>query len=512
MSVPPEGGAGGNPGPDWYPDPSIPGYIRYWNGSAWVPGSSRPEPRAGEPRPGPPPGAFRPQPASGPPAPSPSTGPQETGPVFFDEENAAASGPPAAGASPSAGAGAGRAPAVPEPRDSGEQPAQRPAALPELRGRGGADRPGLPWGSDEDVSTSPVASVRRGPQGGQAPADPRAPFGRPAAGPEPERPAAAGGAGSGEEPDPRERTIGIRRSELPGGPSWTEQVRELAQQAHERRAQDQQPGTPPQGRQAQPLQPPQPQAGQPVPRQAPQAAPQSPPQQFPAPPVAQQHQPQPQARQPQPQVPQPQVQQSQGHTVPVLGAPQMAPLTEAGLQVRATAPWESPFGGGEQAYPAKLGRRLLARIVDSLLPLGAAGAVAFLLLDRGRDHIQAKVDAVEQAGVTQQVWLLDGTTGTYLAMVLGAFLALGLLLEALPTAFWGRTPGKALFGLRVLHVERQEKPSFGAALGRWLLYSVLGLVVLGVVSVLWCVRDRPWRQCWHDKAAGTFVASARSGR
>ncbi|MFE9929442.1 RDD family protein [Streptomyces sp. NPDC005533] len=39
----------------YYPDPSIPGYIRYWNGAAWVPGTSRPAPA------------------------------QETGPVFLDE-------------------------------------------------------------------------------------------------------------------------------------------------------------------------------------------------------------------------------------------------------------------------------------------------------------------------------------------------------------------------------------------------------------------------------------------
>ncbi|SFD32891.1 RDD family protein [Streptomyces aidingensis] len=492
MSVPPEGSAGGNPGPDWYPDPSIPGYIRYWNGSAWVPGSSRPEPRAGEPRPGPPPGAFLPQPASGPPAPARPAGPEETGPVFFDEENADTPGPPPA------------AP-VPEPRP----------ALPELRGRGEAERPRLPWGSDEDVSTSPVASFRRGQQsgpggpggpggqsvpGGQGAADPRTPFGRPA----PER------SGTAAEPAADAADAAGTGTE---GPTWTQQVRELAQQAHDRRAQQEPPRQSPQPPAPQP--PPQPRApapgagapGQPAPPapQGPGPVPQqaSAPGPFPAPAPARPGQPGPAPRQPE---------QPRGHTVPVMGAPQMAPLTEAGLQVRATAPWESPFGGSETAYPAKLGRRLLARIVDSLLPLGAAGAVAFLLLDRGRDHIRAKVDAVEQAGVTQQVWLLDGTTGAYLAMVLGAFLGLGLLLEALPTAFWGRSPGKALFGLRVLNVERQEKPSFGAALGRWLLYSVLGLVALGVVGVLWCVRDRPWRQCWHDKAARTFVASARSGR
>ncbi|EST21065.1 hypothetical protein N566_27775, partial [Streptomycetaceae bacterium MP113-05] len=38
----------------YYPDPSIPGYIRYWNGTSWVPGTSRPAPGPGEPAPAPP--------------------------------------------------------------------------------------------------------------------------------------------------------------------------------------------------------------------------------------------------------------------------------------------------------------------------------------------------------------------------------------------------------------------------------------------------------------------------
>lgn len=32
----------------YYPDPSIPGYVRYWNGAAWVPGTSRPAAPADE--------------------------------------------------------------------------------------------------------------------------------------------------------------------------------------------------------------------------------------------------------------------------------------------------------------------------------------------------------------------------------------------------------------------------------------------------------------------------------
>ena len=43
MSAPTSGSSGSSsaaaPVPGYYPDPSIPHYIRYWNGSAWVPGT-----------------------------------------------------------------------------------------------------------------------------------------------------------------------------------------------------------------------------------------------------------------------------------------------------------------------------------------------------------------------------------------------------------------------------------------------------------------------------------------
>jgi hypothetical protein len=58
----------------------------------------------------------------------------------------------------------------------------------------------------------------------------------------------------------------------------------------------------------------------------------------------------------------------------------------------------------------------------------------------------------------------------------------------------------------VRDIEGGDPPSFGLALRRWLVYSVPGLLAIGVVGVLWGAFDRPWRQCWHDKAAHTFVA------
>lgn len=93
MSAPTPAPGDDRPREGYYPDPSIPGYVRYWNGASWVPGTSRPAPRQGESAPETPAGADpEPQRPSAPgPAPAQPSGPihapvDETGPVFLDEE------------------------------------------------------------------------------------------------------------------------------------------------------------------------------------------------------------------------------------------------------------------------------------------------------------------------------------------------------------------------------------------------------------------------------------------
>ncbi|MEB3965650.1 DUF2510 domain-containing protein, partial [Streptomyces kunmingensis] len=77
MSAPTPAPGDDRPREGYYPDPSIPGYVRYWNGAAWVPGTSRPAPSEGE---------TLPTPAGSAPAtPAPASA-EETGPVFLDEE------------------------------------------------------------------------------------------------------------------------------------------------------------------------------------------------------------------------------------------------------------------------------------------------------------------------------------------------------------------------------------------------------------------------------------------
>lgn len=90
MSAPTPAPGDDSPREGYYPDPSIPGYVRYWNGASWVPGTSRPAPQqpAAPSSPAP---APAPVPVSSPvPAPAPAPAPQaeETGPIFFDEEEA----------------------------------------------------------------------------------------------------------------------------------------------------------------------------------------------------------------------------------------------------------------------------------------------------------------------------------------------------------------------------------------------------------------------------------------
>ncbi|MBN3930295.1 RDD family protein [Streptomyces verrucosisporus] len=536
MSAPPSASANGSPGPGYYPDPSIPGYIRYWNGAAWVPGTSRPEPREGEPVPAAPPGVAAQAPGA-PPAPgsrAPAESPQEeTGPVFLDEEEGADAGSRAGVPAPAPGdslpqlrgrgeveirpgerAAAWRDPSRPhggpEPASAWQADAARQAGLDGERDGRVSWGTGVPGGPSEGAAApalgagrapqalgpGPVPDPRGGPghadgagpvDGGNAqPRDdgtvrmrPVRPEGTaPAAGGRPVRPGdtvglrrtQASGAGAAPVPAPGASSAPVPAAPAPaspapvpadpagpaapvtpagpasGQPSWTRQVHELAQRA--------------------------PASGGPAP--APHAS---------APHASA------------PAVPQ---QQSQA------GRPGGAP--------EQVVPWRPPVddpflrAAQRQARPAGLGRRLGARLVDGVLTAAVAAAVALPFAGPSTEHFREQVEAAEQAGETRQIWLVDGTTGVYLAIVLGALLVFGLLYEVLPTARWGRTLGKKLFGVRVLDIEEQEAPSFGAALRRWLVYGLLAPLGVGVVNVLWCLFDRPWRQCWHDKAARTFVA------
>ncbi|MGW4908102.1 RDD family protein [Streptomyces sp. NPDC004270] len=460
----------------YYPDPSIPGYVRYWNGAAWVPGTSRPAPSDGEPL-APPPGSRPASPAV-----------EETGPHFFDEDpRPGASGWAAEGSAwgtdPRAAAGSPPRPdgrsshtdgsATIPPTDQGDvdsggtfifrRPTLGPAGTPP------ADRPPMDDGTMtfrpiRTENTPDTGAAGAGGQGAGAAGSGPGGFGAPGSG----GPGAAGAAGPGG-----------YGAQGPAGASGASGAGGFGAQGPV--------GAPGGGR-------PGFGAGKAAADRATAApAPAAPQAVAPAVP--------PQSGAPMTAGPGG-GQSSWAQQVHQLAGDQQAPPWKP--------PVEDPFQAAARrqasARPAGLGKRFAARLVDSLVVGAVTAAAAVPFGSQAADHVQDKIDAAKLSGRTETVWLLDGTTGLYLGIVLAVLLVVGVLYEVLPTARWGRTLGKKLFGLEVRDIEGHEPPAFGASLRRWLVYTVPGLLGIGIVGVAWCLFDRPWRQCWHDKAAHTFVA------
>ncbi|WP_424919272.1 RDD family protein [Streptomyces sp. wa1064] len=508
MSAPTPAPGDESPREGYYPDPSIPGYVRYWNGASWVPGTSRPAPRQ-----------------AGPAAAAPAAGAQaapveETGPIFFDEEDGPQGG---LQDGPVAPAGSGERAA-----DHGDAASVWQADAARQNGFGGDRDRRVDWGGPAQESAGrpspqadPRAPLAQDPTGGALPgmrdggsgsageAGARPPtdgtvtiraVGPSAPGPDALQPAPApSNAGTQQGP----QNVGAAQNSLAPAPTpralpAQAQHAQHAQHAHQVQALPAPAPVPQEVRQG-PVQAPA-QVPTPSPAPAPPAAPQTPLTPGPGGGSASWAQQVHQLARPEPQHQQQPHQHQLQHQGPGADQP--------------VVPWKPPVDDPFQqlarnqasARPAGLGKRFAARLVDSLVLGAAVGAAAVPLATRALDHIDRKITAAKETGETVTVWLLDSTTGALLGALLAAFLLIGFLLEALPTAKWGRTLGKKLCGLDVRDIESHDAPTLGASLRRWLVYGVLGLLVIGVVNVLWCLIDRPWRQCWHDKAARTFVA------
>ncbi|MFH9978144.1 RDD family protein [Streptomyces sp. NPDC017179] len=625
MSAPTPAPGDDRPREGYYPDPSIPGYVRYWNGAAWVPGTSRPAPADGEPL-GPPPGAGS----------AAALVVEETGPHFFDEDPVAA--PRGGGPEPASSWGADRnrqsgfgeqdhrvswgAPAPADPRlahtaDPTAHPADtghpdgtfvfRRPATGDAAGTPGDASPGVPGpGAPVDEGTvtfrtvpprNPAAGAPgvpgQGAPGSGIPSGGAGPAGTPAAsgaggpgfgagkaaaaraaaaqapgqaGPRPDTASArtpgqfelppgtasaqgageAGfwpGAASGQGREQAGSQPGAGSAQAPGqvGPlpgtasaqgagqvgSWpgaaSGQGREQAG-SQPGAGSAQAPGRvgpPPGGAAAQGAGEagswPGAASGQ-APGQAgsrPGAAAAQGPGARPGGASASASVASAGAASGPPGAPGPGVSpmSSGAGGGQSSWAQQVHRLAGSGEQ-QPDAPWkppvEDPFQAAARrqaaARPAGLGKRLAARLVDSVVLGGVTAVAAVPLGTKAIDHVNGKIDEAKLSGRTVTVWLLDGTTGTYLAVVLAVLLLVGVVYEVLPTAKWGRTLGKKLCGLEVRDIEGHEPPSFGPALRRWLVWGVPGLLGIGLVGMAWCLFDRPWRQCWHDKAAHTFVA------
>ncbi|MFF1411190.1 RDD family protein [Streptomyces sp. NPDC058289] len=478
----------------YYPDPSIPGYVRFWNGLNWVPGTSRPAAPADETGP-----VFldqtgvsealreperRPQPRPAPapapaptPAPAPASWPEPVGSVAapaprsevesWSESASRSDFEPWPEAGPESGLESGSG--------HGSEPAEWQADPLHQSGFGGPRDRRVSWGHEEEAAARPAGiSLARppvpAPTPHQAPAQAQAQAPAPAhrsaqAQASPHRSAQAPARHSAPAAVSAALPAQVSGSAAPGGLGILS-------------------------------------APSPVAAHAPAAAPAP---VWPAAPGSAGSDPEPVERVRRAERPAP--------AVPAEPARRVAPVEPADRAERAEAavpPAPRPERTGRAVFermaeravrPAGLVRRATARLLDSLVYAAVATGVALPLVPAATAHLQAKVDAARAGGRTTTVWLLDGTIAGSLGLVLGAVLLFGVFYEALPTARWGRTPGKKLLGVRVLATATLRPPRFGAALRRWLVYALLGLP-----GALWALADRPRRRTLHDRAARTYVA------
>ncbi|MDH6577147.1 RDD family protein [Kitasatospora sp. MAP5-34] len=414
------------PTPGYYPDPSVPGFVRYWGGTAWVPGTSRPAPSAGEvlepPRfvarqSAPAPARYVPPPVA---APLPAVV-VETGPVYLDQTSAGASFTFAPYPEPELRLGP--APAADQVPRAAPAPAVE-RAVETVR-----------------ISRSEVAQPEAGPAWHADPGAQR---------------------GLLEPPDaPRWVSWGALPTDRAGGAVAD-------------------PGGA---------------AAVPVPASTPAPTPVPPP-------VA------------------------AAAALPVVRPAVVGPAVVRPAVVRPAAVRPAavrpaavrPAKAGEPAGTRKaevrpaagLGRRLVARLLDSVVGAVVAVGVGLPLLSSTVEHVQQKLEraraASELTGRDVQVWLVDPVVVGKVAVLLGVLVLLGVVYEVIPTSRTGQTFGKRLVGVRVVDCGASGRGAgpltLGRSVARWLVGQLGLLLVVGLFLPLF---DRGARRGWQDRVARSRV-------
>ncbi len=147
--------------------------------------------------------------------------------------------------------------------------------------------------------------------------------------------------------------------------------------------------------------------------------------------------------------------------------------------------------------------RFAASVIDSILVSAIVGPL--LIAAYGRGYFQPYIDFLRSGQVdllTRLVAFADaseqynGTASNLINWLVPAILIV---------VFWmarQATPGKMVFGIRIVDATTMQKPSAGQDIGRYLAYFVSLLVLgLGFLAIAFDKR----KQGWHDRLAGTLV-------
>ncbi|MFE0631001.1 RDD family protein [Streptomyces sp. NPDC058864] len=137
------------------------------------------------------------------------------------------------------------------------------------------------------------------------------------------------------------------------------------------------------------------------------------------------------------------------------------------------------------------------------------------LATSGQRFLARLIDALIFIPVAVVVFLIVGFSGSYGKSILASLLLSAALFayEALMLRASGQTVGKKVMKIRVARLSDGGVP-VDAAWARAGVYAGLGVVsnvipclgaIPSLLNALWHLWDKPYRQCWHDKAAKTVV-------
>jgi uncharacterized RDD family membrane protein YckC len=151
------------------------------------------------------------------------------------------------------------------------------------------------------------------------------------------------------------------------------------------------------------------------------------------------------------------------------------------------------------------GQRLGARIIDVVILLVTILVVAGLIIGGGVGLLSAT------AGDDSPILPIMVVLGV-VVIVLGV--QYGYEVEV-PLRWNGQTPGKRMLKIAIAPLESGPRLRRGQLTYRFLVmlgFNLLSNCYIGLLDPLWCLWDKPYRQCLHDKPAKTVVVKVDPAR
>ena len=146
---------------------------------------------------------------------------------------------------------------------------------------------------------------------------------------------------------------------------------------------------------------------------------------------------------------------------------------------------------------ADLGRRFAARLIDGLIYL----VVTVVVVGLAAAGLLALLEPAADDSPVIPITMIS----TIVLLVVG----IHYLYEVeLPLRWNGQTPGKRAMKIAVIALEPGLPLSRGKLAYRFAVmfgFNLLSNCYVGLLDPLWCLWDKPYKQCLHDKPAKTVV-------